>query len=290
MVIGGEPESAYNDVELIDISGKDRNCKQPQTKYPGAKMGSTGAFLNDEAHVCGGGEFLTAATSDCYRYNSNDASWSKTASLNNRRAYAASILLDYNNWWITGGENANGDPYSSTEILDRNSRITSFIDLPGNRSFHNLITVGPNRVMLLGGHFKTKETYFYDGNSGKWTAGPPMSTGMGFGQAGLVIFNNGTKAIVAAGGWKGRSTEILNIDTNKWRKGPDLPFEIWNGASVQLQNTFAIVGGYDGRSSQRVLDTIITFDTQNENWILSNQRLRTGRAEHTAFLVNDSYC
>ena len=38
MVVGGLPSTAYNDVELIDLSGRGRKCRSPDD-FPGSQLG-----------------------------------------------------------------------------------------------------------------------------------------------------------------------------------------------------------------------------------------------------------
>ena len=59
---------------------------------------------------------------------------------------------------------------------------------------------------------------------------------------GIVTFPNGTEMVVVAGGGSEQGTEFLTIDGNDWHFGPDLPENIFCGASVQLENTLMIVG------------------------------------------------
>ena len=47
MIVGGTPTWAYNDVELIDLSGQNRQCQKP-SNFPGARYGSVGAFIRDK--------------------------------------------------------------------------------------------------------------------------------------------------------------------------------------------------------------------------------------------------
>ena len=120
-----------------------------------------------------------------------------------------------------------------------------------------------------------------------WTDGPILSTGREISQAGLVTFSNGTKVIVAAGGYEVKSSELLVLGTSEWMYGPDLPHDICCGASVQFENTFLVVGGFHDNSYQ---DTIWKFDIDVGNWVIMDQKLATPRDYLAAFLVPDSFC
>ena len=52
-VVGGFPSSAYNKVEVVDLSDEIRTCPDI-ADYPGATDGSVGTVMQDQAMACGG--------------------------------------------------------------------------------------------------------------------------------------------------------------------------------------------------------------------------------------------
>ena len=101
-----------------------------------------------------------------------------------------------------------------------------------------------------------------------------------------VGFINGHEVVVA-GGDQLKSSEILDLNTNQWRRGPDLPIQTrlqWP-SSVQFLDSFLVVGGAD----LEYQDTIIKFDPINYEWMILPQKLQNPRALFTAFLVPDGY-
>ena len=288
MVVGGIApfSSADNDVELIDLTGQGRTCQKPND-FPGAEEGAEGAYFDERVLVCGGHSYVNTSSvyySECYYYNAN-GSWTQGPSMTEARGYAASSFFN-NQWWMTGGDNNDVSGLASTELLDSDSNnFMPFLELPMERHDHNIISIDDNRVMLLGGQDVYQDTYLFDGAA--WITGPLLSVGRYGSQAGLVTFRNGTQMIVAAGGLGEQTTEFLLVYGDEWHFGPDLPHEIRFGASVQLGNTFLIVGGYDGSI---FYDTIWTFDVEAEDWIELNQHLTTARDVTAAFLVPDEYC
>ena len=285
MVVGGYPASAYYDVELIDMTGQGRTCKKPDV-YPGAEYGSVGAFLQDRAIVCGGYSYLNDSylfTSQCYYYN-KDGTWTEGPSMIEERAFAADLVFD-GQLWVAGGRNSAGN-LNSTEVFDSSGDSFSYyVDMPEARYTHNIVALGDNRTMLVGGQDRFHETYIF--STGAWQEGPRMSIGRDGCEAGVVKFNNGSKAVVAVGGYSEKTTEYLNDDENFWRLGPELPYYIYKAASVQLENTFFFVGGFDGTYH---LDTIWGFDVEAEQWTLLNETLATPRDYTTAFLLPDDFC
>ena len=286
MVVGGYPTPAYYDVELIDMTEQGRTCRKPDN-FPGGRDGYIGAYFQERALVCGG--YNTGGGSNyysaCYFYNTN-GTWMQGPSMTEERGFASASFLN-NQFWITGGENSGG-ALDSTEIFNSSSSsFFPFVDLPEERRDHNIISIDVNRAMLLGGSSASTESFIFNGSA--WLDGPMLSRGRARSQAGLVTFGNATRMIVAAGGAYEQSTEFLIVDDDMWHFGPDLPFEIYGGASVQLQNSFLIVGGYNANIGN-YLDTIWTFDIETEEWTELNQHLTTARRYTAAFLVPDNFC
>lgn len=287
MVVGGvgSSSSAFNDVEFIDLSGQGRTCRKPED-FPGARQGSVGTYIQERALVCGGYFYIGGGiyTSECYYYNTN-GTWTQGPSMTEAREHTASTFYN-NQWWITAGYNSDQGTLASTELFNSTSNsFVPFVNLPEERESHNLVSIDDNRAILLGGQDFFVDTYIC--NDGTWEDGPVLSKGRQQSQAGLVTFNNGTKMIVAASGQYEKTTEFLPVDGEEWHFGPDLPYYIFWGASVQLEKTFLIVGGFGNGTS---LDTIWTFDIEKENWVLLEEHLKTERQLTAAFLVPDEYC
>lgn len=45
MVVGGLPNSASGDVEMIHLTNPNRACDKPSSKFPGGNYGMVGAFV-----------------------------------------------------------------------------------------------------------------------------------------------------------------------------------------------------------------------------------------------------
>jgi hypothetical protein len=85
------------------------------------------------------------------------------------------------------------------------------------------------------------------------------------------------------------SVEILDEGSNEWQRGPELPFGITESQMVEDQNGGVVLIG--GRSSSVFnLDTLfhLPHGGQDAVWTKMEQKMKTGRNEHTAFLVPDN--
>jgi hypothetical protein len=100
-------------------------------------------------------------------------------------------------------------------------------------------------------------------------------------------------SIIVAGGYDGSSrlssVEILDEGSNEWQTGPELPFGIVWSQMVEDQNGgVVLIGGKS--SSVGSLDTLyqLPHGGQDAVWIKMEQKMQTGRYEHTAFLIPDN--
>ncbi len=86
MMVAGYTNQAINDVEVLDLNSPNTTCLKP------ANMATTltdgvGTYIDENAMVCGGSTSTAAATTDCYTYNAQADSWSRslTVKLNQAR-------------------------------------------------------------------------------------------------------------------------------------------------------------------------------------------------------------
>ena len=172
MVVGGDTSWSWNDVEMVDLTGQDRQCRKPED-FPGAYYGSVGAYVQGQAIVCGGYTDPSSYSSDCYSYNPGNGAWTEISSMISKREYAASTFIQ-GHWWVTGGYMPL--VLSDTEVLISNCSFIPYYDLPVARYHHSIVALDSNKAMLLGGQGHYFDTYMYDINIGNWTDGPLLST------------------------------------------------------------------------------------------------------------------
>ena len=98
--------------------------------------------------------------------------------------------------------------------------------------------------------------------------------------------------IVAAGGYSTNAgtisaVEFLDLKSNVWRRGPELPFQHDLGALVQHPlGGVALIGG---SSPNGRLDTIyyLPHSGPDATWQKLPQKLKFASAGHVAFLISD---
>ena len=109
--------------EVIDLANPDSKC-DPLPEYPIQIFGATGGLLQDTSPiVCGGfdGSDL-GRISQCYIVDGNETL--QTIDLNIYRWNSASVLLDKNTLWITGGYEFESVLHSTEFVkLDQSTAI-----------------------------------------------------------------------------------------------------------------------------------------------------------------------
>ena len=76
---------------------------------------------------------------------------------------------------------------------------------------------------------------------------------------------------------------LWNFTTNF--SGPDLPRDVKYAPTVQFEDTFIIVGGYDAE----YFDTLIQFDPETESFFIRPERLANPKYDTAVFFVPDGY-
>ena len=106
-VVGG-----YGDdiTSAIDFSGMGRIC----TKIPDLPVnrGVKGTFINNKVIACGGKYFYLL----CWTYNPVANIWEPASNMMDEHYYHEGINLSDDEWWITGGQNADREMRVITEI------------------------------------------------------------------------------------------------------------------------------------------------------------------------------
>lgn len=286
MVVAGWNGTYLSDIEIVNISITEE--VKPKD-YPFEGHSIVGAYLDDgKAHVCGGYIHTVSPYVDsCYEYSFSNDEWSKSAPLGDTRYAAASSLLANGSWFVHGGH----EGLRTSDLFEGNSFIPG-PDSPHQYYKHCLVQVNSSHLFITGGVYESSSSYFLNVDTKEWIQMPDMAASVRFDHAcGLVENGNGEREIVVAGGDAGGtfgssmvSSEIFSLTNMEWRDGPDFPIDVNGAASVQLSQSFLVVGGFShGESSY--LDGIYEFDRLNYTWSKKNQTLKTARRYHTAILL-----
>jgi hypothetical protein len=290
-ICGGIPTATC---EVINLASSTSTCKNPPN-FPATVTRAIGGLgFKGNPIICGGYQ-NNVRSNKCYSLENND--WVSSASMNSVRVYAAAAQLQDAKLLVTGGFDESGSNLNSTEMLIEEGWESNIPSLPVTIVAHCMVTVNSTTVMVIGGvqngQYSGKTFYFTFGEE-SWTEGPELKNKRRWHSCGKIRRNKQSQemSIIAAGGWDFSylsSYEILDEGSNEWQTGPELPFGIRDAQMVEDQNGGVVLIG--GESSSFVnLDTLfhLPHGGQDAVWTKMEQKMKSGRQFHTAFLVPDS--
>ena len=135
----------------------------------------------------------------------------------------------------------------------------------------------------------SKRTFIYDVKEDSWSIGPSLSTPRHDHISCAITSDDGsTQSVIIIGGrtnqeHNSKTTEVLNVKTSKWVKGPDLPTGIWNASCVALPPTSNFACVVVGGSTEEKLysSDVYGLSRTSTDWTLLGT-IRTGRFAHIA--------
>ena len=173
----------------------------------------------------------------------------------------------------------------STEICSPLTGCSAYLDLPENFHYIGVVRINKTHIFILPN--KVGEAWIFNQKDETFQKLPDMLEHRMDGMVGFTKKNE----IVVAGGTDSKTSEIFNLDTMKWRMGPDFPVitDLYGARAVQYQDSFLIVSGYDRGGRGTYLTSILKFDHVNYEWIALPSKLQKGRSLFAAFLIPDDY-
>ena len=206
------------------------------------QQGATGGLIENTVIICGGSISLTDSFDECYSLTSEKAALVTHMSVG--RYDAASIVLNDNTLWVTGGYNYyHGGNLASTEYVKMTGTVFG-PDLPTTLEKHAMVAINSTCSMVIGGYADgvlTTSAFFYDQNEGEWIAGPSLMQARARHAAGIVTDEVTDESFVAVTGgfyygyYYQDSTEILQ--DGEWVEGNDMLHIFW---TLLVQNSFRI--------------------------------------------------
>ncbi|XP_078493198.1 uncharacterized protein LOC144748749 [Ciona intestinalis] len=170
MIVGGRGTAKL--VQIYDVVGKHlREIRS--TLYE--RFGSTIVKINNHVYTAGGrrSNFV-----ECLNLNQVDGDWTKVASMNEQRWYAASAVLN-DQMCVAGGWDGDGNALSSVELYNPVVNIwTNIASMQTKRWQHALVCYN-GRLYTFGGrngflnYLNSMESY--DPREGKWKSLKPMN-------------------------------------------------------------------------------------------------------------------
>jgi hypothetical protein len=280
---------------VINLASSASTCKNPPN-FPARVYSAIGGLgFKGNPIICGGHQ-NDALSNKCDSLENKE--WVSSASMNSVRVDAAAAQLKDGKLLVTGGNDASLLNLNSSEMLTEEGWDSNIPSLPFTIYGHCVVTVNSTTVMAIGGYqngFSGKTFYFTFGEE-SWTEGPELKNKRRYHSCGKIRRDKDSQemSIIVAGGTDGffsflSSVEILDEGSNEWQMGPELPFTIDSSPMVEDQNGgIVLIGGYS--SAVVNLDTLyqLPHGGQDAVWTEMEQKMKTGRKDHTAFMVPDN--
>jgi hypothetical protein len=216
--------------------------------------------------------------------------------MNSIRNSAAAAQLKDGKLLVTGGSD-DSVYLNSAEMLTEEGWESNIPSLPVTISAHCMVTINSTTVMAIGGwqNGYSGKTFYFTVGEESWTEGPELNNKRDFHSCGKIRTKKESQemSIIVAGGSGGSSylssVEILDEGSNEWQTGPELPFGIYISRMVEDQNGGVVLIGGES-SSFANLDTLykLPHGGQDAIWTKMEQKMKTGKFAHTAFLVPDN--
>ena len=216
MTSGYVNSGPISNTEILKIGN---NAEPPQyPDHPRRIFGATGGFLNNDFLTCGGMDSVAEITDKCYMLGSEGP----FATMRTKRWMAASIVLEDEKLWISGGISSSNSRLSSTEYIFSDGRNEEGPPMPIALYGHAMVKINETTSFLVGGYSggNSKRTWYYNGN---WIEGPNLHKGR-YGHSVGIVRDPVTDQVyvVAVGGYAGsylNDVEILDVQENKWEPG-----------------------------------------------------------------------
>jgi hypothetical protein len=217
--------------------------------------------------------------------------------MNSVRSSAAAAQLKDGKLLVTGGVDGSFSDLNSAEMLTEEGWESNIPSLPVTIYYHCMVTVNSTTVMVIGGRQNGQnsgKTFYFTFGEESWTEGPELKNKRFDHSCGKIRRDKESQemSIIVAGGSDGffsylSSVEILDEGSNEWQTGPELPFGIGESQMVEDQNGgVVLIGGYSFPAGN--LDYQLPHGGTDSVWTKMEQKMKTGRYDHTAFLVPDN--
>jgi hypothetical protein len=280
--------------EVINLASSASTCKNPANFPAKVRAAIEGLGFKGNPIVCGGRQ-NDVRSNKCYSLENNE--WVSSASMNSVRVYAAAAQLKDGKLLVTGGYDGSFSYLKSAEMLTEDGWERNLPSLPVTIIYHCMVTVNSTTVMVIGGFQNSQisgKTFFFTFGEESWTEGPELKNKRRSQSCGKIRRNKDSQemSIIVAGGYDGSylsSVEILHEGSVEWQTGPELQLGMYDSQMVEDQNGGVIlIGGYSPLVGS--LDTLYQHPHggQDAVWTKMEQKMNTGRSEHTAFLVPEN--
>jgi len=202
LVIGG-----FGASDSVQVITKDDVClgeKAEPTipRAPDGRVGWTAQYIEGKVIVCGGAK--VDFYSNCYSLKIGEQSWYEDGTMQYRRRYAESIVLN-GEMIVMGGYNQNQGWLDAVERRQSDGQFVEMTDWKMPRKIFDFCAVqmDEDRIMLLGGNilglFDSDDMDILDTKTNTWSKGPSMAKSRATHDC-MLYEHNGENGVLVTGG------------------------------------------------------------------------------------------
>jgi hypothetical protein len=168
--------------------------------------------------------------------------------------------------------------------------------LPPALSYPCQVVLNSTTIMVI--NSPGGDTYFFNTESNVWVQGPAQTMFRYSSNCAQIKKNSNSQemsTIIAGGGNDNgpvSTVVILDAGENAWRRGPDLPVLLGSSRMVEGPDGGAVVIGGSLDIGYTYSNSLYYLPHAGPGavWTKMDQKLKTARTQHVAFLVPDEYC
>ena len=210
---------------------------------------------------------------ECLEYNPETDSWTEGLRMIGYRAGSATVELPNGTFWIMD------DLYTDFQLTSEIYQDGQFYPGPDVPFLgHNGVPCATQVTDDLT-FFGNDRGYFYSAARGTFEETNDRMPHTSYAaQCGSATLADGTRVVIVAGGDENAvdTVQIFDLSTEEWTIGAHLPYRVKDGRTVQLRDTFLIVGGIE-RFGGVYYDTILEFDPVSLDWVVRSETLSIPR-------------
>ena len=274
--------------EILHLGDAYKVCNGLGTT-PIVAWGAVGGLLhNNYPMICGGNVNHSDIMDRCHIIGDNSQI---PISMSIPRTSAASVVLNGNTLWITGGFNGS-DLTGTTEYVTLDGAVNGpELPVPNGVDQHCIIAIDSVTTLLIGGRRNGYKAWLFNHIGGFWTELSDTKFLRNMASCGAIVdsADESTTIIMITGGGDVRETEIMINATDAWLQVLDFPSKVNCGSSVvTADRRKAVVFGY--QDEEALTTAMYSFQCFNKEcqWTKMLQQLNVARQNLVGMLLPES--
>lgn len=267
---GGSTETP---TEVLDIESS--TCSRTTANLPDRRYSHTSHLLNNSMVICGG--WYDTFSSCIVSSSPATGDWRNHSTMTGSRRYHSGTVVGDKIYLVAGG--ASGSSSQTTDYWD-GERWEEGPRLPHDVWYGSCtVTTSPTTILVTGGRDGDNRVVELDIVTGQYRRMSDMTEE----REGHGCTRIGNKVVVV-GGWRDKTSEILDLDTETWSMAGNMTKERWAAQLVTVNGRVLVMGGEDVDGNR--LDTVEELDMGRRTWRRLGVRMKRQRREFAATVIN----